>query len=561
LLHEALWGGSGDEYASGLALDYQGNILAGATTDSFDQGNYHTALLKFNSNGNIIWQRIWGGTGQELLGNLAVDALGTVYLAGSTSSFPPGTEHVFILKVDGNGNLVWQETLQDPSMVEGRVALDSSGNVYVAGDTLGSVALTRLDLSGALVWQRVWGSFKVRAFGVATDPSGNILVTGSISGATTGYFGAFLLKFDSSGNLAWQRVWGVTGDAGQGVSSDPSGNIYVTGYHNTTLGGANQDAFLLKISPSGDLLWQHTWGGGRWRFPANVGAQFMGFAVAVNTSGVVFVTGSATMAFSSIQSDTCVCAFLLELDSAGELLSQKIWGGPGNAIGHVVALTQDGYVVVAGGVDHNLHYSIGTTTVPLAAPSLALVTPTISPSNVSATVETISGGFSTPPGIQSYGGGSDVFLLFVPIGTPPLAVYEGLSVSTMPHGERDTLSVSIQSGNDLVFNASVSISTSDPSLVPRMTVTTNSTSYAPSYTFDVNRPESLWIAVSASEPGFASVLDQRQFGVGPPPPIWLSLLVGLLSSTTLAAVIVAATVGLVIAFLSSRRRPAPTNVP
>jgi hypothetical protein len=516
-------------------------------TESF--GNNRTFILKIDSAGNLVWQRTWSGPGFAWPGNLAADYAGNAYVAGYTA-FLDNSNHVFLVKIDGNGTLLWQELFD--GLLDGRVAVDPLGNALVTGHTSSSVVLLKIDPSGTIVWQRSWREIDVRAYAVATDPRGSALVTGRINDTGSGNQGALVLKFDSSGNLVWQRVWGINGDAGQGISSDLLGNVYVTGYHNTLLGGADQDAFILKISPFGDLVWQRTWGGGRANFPANVGAQFLGYGVVSNSSGNVFATGSAAIAFSSLPSDACICTFILGLDSTGAIVSQKIWGGHGNSGGRAIALNPSGGVVVTGIVDHGLSYTIGTSNFPIGTPTLALGTPSDPVSNASYTPMPVQGSLSTPAGTQDYAGGNDAFFLFLPAGNPQLAVYEGTLVSMIPGGQRDVFSVSIEAGNDLVYNSSVTISSTDPSLIPSTSEFTNSTSYVTPLSFDAFHSETLSITVHASEPGFASVVDQRQFGVGPPPSFLIRFLIPFLLEVTALVSAVAALAICTIILLKSR---------
>ncbi len=94
---------------------------------------------------------------------------------------------------------------------------------------------------------------------VTTDSSGNIYVTGLTNGeldgnTNSGNTDIFLVKYNSSGTKQWTKQLGTSsGDFGEGVTTDSSGNIYVTGYTNgggldgnTNLGG--RDIFLVKYN-------------------------------------------------------------------------------------------------------------------------------------------------------------------------------------------------------------------------------------------------------------------------------------------------------------------------
>jgi len=97
--------------------------------------------------------------------------------------------------------------------------------------------------------------------GVTTDSSGNIYVTGKTGGGldgntSSGGYDIFLVKYNSSGTKQWTKQLGTSSsDSGNGVTTDSSGNIYVTGYTNGGLDGntnsGSYDIFIVKYNSSG----------------------------------------------------------------------------------------------------------------------------------------------------------------------------------------------------------------------------------------------------------------------------------------------------------------------
>jgi hypothetical protein len=153
------------------------------------------------------------------------------------------------------------------------VAVDSSGNVYVTGFTGGGldgntnaggadIFLVKYDSAGTKQWTRQLGTTtNDYVHGVAVDSSGNIYVTGETMGGLDGNTNAgnwdiFLVKYDSAGTKQWTRQLGTTtNDYGYGPAVDSSGNVYVTGYTDGALDGntkaGNWDVFLVKYDSNG----------------------------------------------------------------------------------------------------------------------------------------------------------------------------------------------------------------------------------------------------------------------------------------------------------------------
>ena len=139
------------------------------------------------------------------------------------------------------------------------VTSDSSDNIYVTGYTFGGldgntssggrdIFLVKYNSSGTKQWTKQLGSYNSKGYGssnelgnvVTTDSSGNIYVTGWTDGdldgnTSSGESDIFLVKYNSSGTKQWTKQMGTSSqDYGKGVTTDSSGNIYVTGW---TVGG------------------------------------------------------------------------------------------------------------------------------------------------------------------------------------------------------------------------------------------------------------------------------------------------------------------------------------
>jgi hypothetical protein len=189
------------------------------------------------------------------------------------------------------------------------VGLDGSGNVYLAGSTLGSLdgnsnaggedlCLLKFSSAGVRQWTAQFGSAAGDgANAVAVDSAGNVYVAGftlgSLPGANVGSSGGsdlFLIKYDPAGVQQWVRQLGsVASDQARGLAIDAAGNVYVTGstlgtlpgFGNVSAGG--EDLFLLKYDGNGVLQWVR-------QFGSVAGDQ--AYAVAVGSNGAIFVAGA-----------------------------------------------------------------------------------------------------------------------------------------------------------------------------------------------------------------------------------------------------------------------------
>jgi len=311
--------------ASGVAVDSNGYVyITGTTSGSFDGntkiGNKDFFLIKFDSAGNKLWSRQIGSVGVSIdRPSITVDKSGLVFVAGTTNGnlvgkMITGLQDLFISKFDMNGSMQWLQmrgiTNQHTSATS--VAVDSSGNVILAGDSCGGfdnitatgicdLLLLKYDTNGNKNWAQMAGA--VGAYtnvqSVALDVAGNSYVTGftggNYDGITKPAWGDNMLlsKFDSNGAKQWSKLLGGGFYAyGNAIAVDSSGNAYVTGNTGNPIDGntaiGQMDLFLVKYDTDGNKKWSKQLGVNYSSTSAN----------GIITDGVgaenIYVVGSAT---------------------------------------------------------------------------------------------------------------------------------------------------------------------------------------------------------------------------------------------------------------------------
>ena len=273
------FGTTGNDVGRGIALDSSANIyITGSTEGTLGASAFGLSdifLTKFDSTGNKLGTRQFGTTGRDTGYGVVVDSSGNVYVTGSTegvlgaSAF--GLSDIFLAKFDSSGNQLFIKQLGTTGFDIGYgVAVDSTGNVYVTGSTEGTLGasafglsdifLAKFDSSGNQLFIKQFGTtgFDI-GYGVALDSSGNVYVTGSTEGtlgaSAFGLSDIFLAKFDSSGNNIFIQQLGTTGrDIGYGITLDSSANAFITGSTEGILGASAlglSDIFLAKFNSAG----------------------------------------------------------------------------------------------------------------------------------------------------------------------------------------------------------------------------------------------------------------------------------------------------------------------
>jgi len=310
-----IWGSANNDYGYGVSVDSGGNTyVAGFTYDAFDgqtnAGGYDIFLTKYNSTGTKQWSEIWGSANNDYGYGVAVDSGGNVYVAGYT--YGP-----------------------------------FDGQVNVGGY---DIFLTKYNSTGTKQWSKIWGSAN-DDYGreVSVDSDENVYVTGYTDGVfdgqtNTGSSDIFLTKYNSAGTKQWSKIWGsVSTDIGRGVSVDSGGNIYVTGYTDGEFDGqanaGGHDIFLTKYNSGGAKQWSEIWGSAD---------DDSGNGVSVDLGGNCYVAGYTDGGFDGQTNAGCTDVFLTKYNSTGTKQWSKIWGSVNDDSGETVFVDSDRNIYVPG---------------------------------------------------------------------------------------------------------------------------------------------------------------------------------------------------------------------
>ncbi|MHA2675518.1 MAG: choice-of-anchor Q domain-containing protein [bacterium JZ-2024 1] len=253
------YGGASNEHAYAIQQTVDGGYIVTGWTFSFGAGRRDLWILKLDGSGNVVWQKTYGGTGDEWAESIQQTADGGFIVAGSTESFGAGNADFWVLKLDGSGNVVWQKTYGGTSHDFGyTIQQTADGGFIVAGSTESFGAgivdfwALKLDGSGHIVWQKTYGGASDEyAYAIQQTADGGYIVAGYTGSFTFEDF--LVLKLDSLGNLVWQKTYGVPGsDFAYSVQQIADGGYIVAGASGA-LGSGGRDSWVLRLNASGDI--------------------------------------------------------------------------------------------------------------------------------------------------------------------------------------------------------------------------------------------------------------------------------------------------------------------
>ncbi|HVA00140.1 MAG TPA: SBBP repeat-containing protein, partial [Terriglobia bacterium] len=424
LSYSTYLGGTASDSGAGIAVDSSGNAYVTGSTASTNfptaapiasalSGTADAFVAKLDPSGSsLVYSTFLGGNNVDQGSAIAVDSSGDAFVAGTTSStnfpttagaaqtgFAGGQTDAFVARLNPAGDTLAYATYLGGTGNDTAhaIALDSSGDAFVAGDTAstdfpthaplqsanggqGDAFLSEVkpDGSGLVYSTYLGGSGADSAQGVAVDASGNAYLTGytystdfptlsPYQAANAGSADVFITKFNPAGSaLVYSTYLGGTGlDRSTSIAVDTSGNVYVAGetasaaFPTTsgvvqTANHGNGDAFVAKLSANGATLTYSTYLGGAQADQAN--------GIRVDGSGNAFITGytqssdfpilnpvEAVFGGGTCGSGPCLDAFVAEINSTATALVYSTYlGGNANDYGQALALDASGNAYVTG---------------------------------------------------------------------------------------------------------------------------------------------------------------------------------------------------------------------
>lgn len=245
-----------------------------------------------------------------------------------------------LIRLDSAGNIIWSKTYSSFVDLFGMDVQPVSTGGYILliqrqQTTAYEAQVVRTDTAGNVLWQQSYGGPGDEEVKEITETSdGGFLI--SIQSNSYGFFtGATLIKTDNVGAVLWRKSYrGHLGAVGCSAKEVPAGGyVFTARIIDTTMGIAN-DIMVVRVDVNGNVIWSTTFGGPDSDEPYDIEV----------TSDNGCIVGGRLYNYGPGNTDV----FLSRLDSAGNLLWTKTYGGPGFELTYDIDITSDGGVIVGG---------------------------------------------------------------------------------------------------------------------------------------------------------------------------------------------------------------------
>lgn len=332
--------GDGKEMAKSLVETSDKGYVITGETGSFGAGDSDFWLIKVDSNGNMEWNKTYGGPRRDSVRALIETVDDGFALVGSTNSFGAGSDDFWIVKTDSEGNLEWNQTYGRPGDQYATSIIETSDGGYAIGgafdqsfdDPFGATDfwLVKIDSNGKMEWNKTFNDSPVNSCSdlVETSDGGYLLV-----GNTGRYLveaNILAIKTDENGEMLWKKRYGgrdhtgansliKTLDGGYAIAGDRSGNFW-----------------LIKIDELGNIEWDQTYdNSGAEQAYSLIQTSDGGYALAGVISGV-------------IDDQSFIDSWMVKTDSNGNSVWNQTYGGTGDQYLYSIVENSDGTFALAG---------------------------------------------------------------------------------------------------------------------------------------------------------------------------------------------------------------------
>ena len=287
------FGGKEYDQANYVQQTADGGYIVAGWSYSFDSGGYDAYILKLNSKGEVEWQKAFGGESSDGANSIQQTKDGGYIVAGWTNSFGSGGYDTYILKLNSKGEVEWQKTFGG-----------------VDDDVAESIQQTK---------------------------DGGYIVAGRTYSFGSGGQDVYILKLNSKGEAEWQKTFGgKDNDGAFSIQQTTDGGCIVAGW-TSSFGSGGQDAYILKLNSKREVEWQKAFDGGD---------DDVAFMIQQTADGG-YIAAGWTSSFGSGERD----AYILKLNSKGQLEWHKTFGGEDYDVANSIQQTADGGYIVAGWTD------------------------------------------------------------------------------------------------------------------------------------------------------------------------------------------------------------------
>lgn len=239
-----------------------GYLIVGATGSFGNGGNDDLYILRIDSLGDTLWTKTYGGLNWDWASSVQPTADSAYIIIGATNSYGAGYFDVYLIKINASGELLWQKTFGGTGDDRGEAVCQTSDQGYIITGmtrTFGAggedLYLIKTDSLGTIEWQKVYGGAQnERGYSLLETEDGGYIIAGYTMSFGAGEWDVYLLKTDEYGDTLWTQTYGgMNGDLARSILKTQDGGYIIVG-NTESFGAGAKDVFVLKTAPELEIL-------------------------------------------------------------------------------------------------------------------------------------------------------------------------------------------------------------------------------------------------------------------------------------------------------------------
>ncbi len=362
---------------AGYILGGYSNSGASGEKSEDSRGGYDIWIVKTDGIGNVLWNKTYGGSGDDFMtslkptsdGGFIIGAGSDSNISGEKSENSRGGLDFWILKVDDSGNIEWQKTYggAQPDF-DTNIFQTSDGGYFVSGYSDSGISgdktvpskgqrdywVLKLNSSGEISWQKAIGGSAVDRLIISnqSEDGGYILgghsdsnISGDKSENSRGMFDNWIVKLDEDGNIIWDKTYGGNNHDIVRDIIQVNGGYLVGGYSHSGISGDKTgelrgviDLWVYKIGNDGNMVWQKTIGGSQTDYLRTIRQK---------PDGNFLITGYSNSNISGEKTENTNGGYdmwFLLMNPNGNILGQNTIGGSEDESAGYSLILNDGYI-------------------------------------------------------------------------------------------------------------------------------------------------------------------------------------------------------------------------
>ncbi len=372
------FGGSLEDWSRSIEQTNDGGYIAAGTSQSIDgdvtanNGYFDFWVVKVDASGNLEWQKALGGSDSDWAWSVQQTNDNNYIVAGFSESsdgdvsISYGGKDCWIVKLDQSGNILWEKSYGgSDDDVARSIKQTSDGGFIVAGHTFSNdldvtnnygysdIWILKIDISGNIIWEKsIGGSSHEEAYSIQTTLDNGFVIAGwtrSIDGdiaVNNGYYDCWVIKLNDLGDIIWEKNLGGSGDdRANSILQNTDGSYLVTGRsksddNDVSINQGQNDYWVVKLNILGEIIWEKSLGG----FYNDYGYS----ATQTVDDGYIicgFTSSSDGDVTANLPGDD---VWIVKLNEFGDIEWQKSLGGSNHDYAESIISVSDGGFVITG---------------------------------------------------------------------------------------------------------------------------------------------------------------------------------------------------------------------